>query len=148
MDLQELLKTGVAAHTSGQLDAADVVYREILEYDAHHVKAHYNIGLIHVSRGQYKSALKHFKSALDHEKSISQIWISYIDTLIELGDISAASASLNEALALRFNDDAFKRLNSRIAQPVKTNPPKNEFDPPELPARVEKPKNTGLAIVN
>lgn len=128
MDLQVLLKKGVTAHTSGHLDAADVVYREILEHDAHHVKAHYNIGLIHVSRGQYKSALKRFKSALDHEKSISQIWISYIETLIELGDISAASASLNEALVLGFNDDAFKRLNSRIAQPVKTNPPKNEFD--------------------
>ena len=128
MDIQKLLKKGVAAHTSGQLDVAEIVYREILEYDEHHVKAHFNIGLIHVSRGQYQSASKHFKSALDYEKAISQIWISYIDALIELGDIRAASVTLNKALAIGFNDDAFKRLNSRIAQPAKTNPPKNEFD--------------------
>lgn len=128
MDINELLKKGVAAHTSGQLNAADVAYREILEYDAHHVKAHYNIGLIHVSREQYKSALKHFKSALLYEKSIPQIWISYIDALIEIGDINAASLNLDEASALGFKDDAFKRLRRRIAQPVKTNPTKIEFD--------------------
>ena len=73
MNLQELLKKGVAAHTSGQLDEAEIVYKEILEYNVHHVKAHYNIGLIDVARGQYESAIKRFKSALNNEKSISQI---------------------------------------------------------------------------
>ncbi len=76
MNLPELLKKGVAAHANGQLDHAGVIYRKILEYDARHMKAQYNIGLIDVSTGQYENAFKHFKSALDNQKSISQSRIS------------------------------------------------------------------------
>ena len=69
MDFPELLKKGVAVHTSGQLDYAEVVYREIPEYKAHDLRAHYNIGPIDVSRGQYDNTVKHSKVALDNEKS-------------------------------------------------------------------------------
>ena len=71
MDFPELLKKGAAAHISGQLDHAEVVYREILEYEAHHLGPYYNTDPIDVSRGQYYTTFKHFKAALDNEKLIS-----------------------------------------------------------------------------
>ena len=85
LSIDEVLRQGVVAHQSGQVQEAERLYRSILVQEPKHADANHNLGVLAVSVGKPQLSLPHFKTALESNPKSGQYWLSMIDTLITVG---------------------------------------------------------------
>jgi tetratricopeptide (TPR) repeat protein len=64
-EADDLLTRALAAHAEGDLDTAERLYGEVLDDEPKNVFAHYNIGLIHQTRGKKDAAVVAYGKALE-----------------------------------------------------------------------------------
>ena len=83
LSVDEALKKGVEFHKAGQLEKADRFYTAIPQAQPKHPHANHNMGVLAVGAGKPQEALPFFKTAVEASQSITQFWLSYIDTLIK-----------------------------------------------------------------
>jgi Tfp pilus assembly protein PilF len=62
-----LLARGIREHTAGRLDVALDLYRKVLEQDPANPHAHYNLGQIYNTRGEYAKAQWEYEATLKSE---------------------------------------------------------------------------------
>jgi predicted Zn-dependent protease len=79
---------GVEAHKAGQVQEADRLYTAILKAQPKHPDANHNMGVLAVGVGKVEQALPFFKTALEANPATAQFWLSYIDALIKLDQVS------------------------------------------------------------
>jgi Tfp pilus assembly protein PilF len=72
LTLDEALKKGVEAHKTGQIQAADKFYAQILKAQPKHPDANHNMGVLTAGRGKMQEALRFFKTALETKPNIAQ----------------------------------------------------------------------------
>ncbi len=92
----ELLQQAVKAHKAGDSQAAERLYRSILEIDAAHPDANHNLGVLLVHTRDAKHALPYLKIALQANPKQMQYWLSAIDALIRADQIEAARSLLRQ----------------------------------------------------
>lgn len=80
--IEKALQHGITAHKNGNLKEAEKIYRAILKSQPNNVDANHNLGVLAVSLNKSKEALPFFKTALEANPKITQLWISYVDALI------------------------------------------------------------------
>ena len=97
LTLDQSLKQGLDAHQAGLTQEAHRIYSAILETQPNHPQANHRLGLLTVELGDAEGALVFFKRALEANPSNDQFWLSYIDTLIQLGLTMQAQVTLYEA---------------------------------------------------
>ena len=87
MDLttDELLDAGINAHSQGNLEDAQRLYKLVLKSQPLNPDANHNLGLIAMSANQANEALAFFKIALKANPKIEQFWLSYIEALAKNG---------------------------------------------------------------
>lgn len=114
----QLLQQAVAQHQAGQLLEAEKLYRTLLQADPGHAVANHNMGALAVQMKLPAAGLPHFSAALEADPAQAQYWLSYIDALIQTGEVEAAREILTlarqqglegrdvEALALRLENGA------------------------------------------
>ena len=73
LTIDQALRQGVAAHNRGNLQKAERIYQAILQSQPKHPDASHNLGLIATAMGNFETALRLFKIALDS----SQQWKKY-----------------------------------------------------------------------
>ena len=95
--IQKSLSEAITAHDKGNLEESVSLYRAILSAEPLHPQANHNLGLIAVSASQTEVALPLFKTALEANQSVEQLWISYIDALIRLDKLDLASKYIEMA---------------------------------------------------
>ena len=88
LTIDQALQQGVEAHKAGQVQEADRLYTAILKAQPKHPDANHNMGVLAVGVGKVQEALPFFKTALEANPATAQFWLSYIDTLIKLGQVS------------------------------------------------------------
>ena len=98
--IDQTLQQAVAAHKAGDLQEAEKLYRAILNTQTDHPDANHNLGILAISVGKAEEALPHFKKALEANPNIEQFWVSYIDGLARMGQITEAQRLLNRGLSL------------------------------------------------
>ncbi len=85
VNIEVTLQMAVKAHKLGELERAKYLYRKIIEKDFKNVHAIHNLGLLIAKENKTEEALGYFKQALEINNNILQFWLSYIDSLIQLG---------------------------------------------------------------
>jgi len=88
----QVLRQAVHHHQSGEIKAAEELYRAILEIQPDHSDANHNIGVLVVSTQQPDAGLPYLRAALDAEPQREQYWLSYIEALIQSAQPEAAGA--------------------------------------------------------
>ena len=88
LTIDQALQQGVEAHKAGQVQEADRLYTAILKAQPKHPDANHNMGVLAVGVGKVQEALPFFKTALEANPATAQFWLSYIDALIKLGQVS------------------------------------------------------------
>ena len=107
LTLDQSLKKGFDAHQSGLTHEAHHIYRAILETQPNHAEANHVMGLLTLELGDAENSLVFFKTALEANPSSGQFWLSYIDTLIQLGLTMQAQVALYQAKFKGVSGEAF-----------------------------------------
>jgi tetratricopeptide (TPR) repeat protein/2-polyprenyl-3-methyl-5-hydroxy-6-metoxy-1,4-benzoquinol methylase len=122
MDLADTLQQAITHHKAGDLENAEQLYRAILSEQTNHPDANHNLGVLLKQDDKADSALPFFKTALESNPKQGQYWISYIDTLIHLGQYDDAQNVLNQGQSKGFKGDAVDQLKEHLNSKVKSSP--------------------------
>jgi tetratricopeptide (TPR) repeat protein len=114
LTIDQALQQGIAAHKAGQVQDADRHYTAILKAQPLHPDANHNMGVLAVGIGKIEQALPFFKTALEANPAIAQFWLSYIDALIKLDQLTDAKAVLDQAKGKGAKSDVFDKLEQRL----------------------------------
>lgn len=123
--LQQVIQQAVAHHQAGQLREAEHLYRTILAMQPRHPDANHNLGVLAIQMQQPAASLSHFKAALDVNPKSERYWLSYIDALIQAGEMPSARQVLAQAEQHGLHSDTLAALAVRLAdnKPEEPTPP-------------------------
>lgn len=110
LSVDQALRQAVEAHKSGRLQEAERLYRAILKAQPKHPDANYNLGVLAGGGDKSELALPFLKTALDSKPQQGQLWISYIDALINAGQPDHARRVLEQGRQLGLAGAAVERL--------------------------------------
>ena len=116
LTVEQALQQAIAHHQSGQLQDAERLYRAILQAQPNHPDANHNLGVLAVQVKQPATGLPHFKAALEANLNQGQYWLSYIDALMQTGQIEAARQLLDQGKQRGLQGQAVDSLIGRLAQ--------------------------------
>ncbi len=122
--ISNALERAVKAHREGKLEEADKYYTAILQAQPKHSDANHNIGVLAVGLGKVKEALPFFKTAVEANSKIGQYWLSYINALINLGELDEALLALGK---YKKDSDEEKAFPTTLASQEKAIAIKNGF---------------------
>jgi|MDSZ01.1.fsa_nt_gb Tfp pilus assembly protein PilF len=108
------LEHAISAHESGNLVLAGEKYLEILNLDPKHPDANHNFGLIALKMDEQAMAVQFFKNAIEANPTVTEYWVSCINTLIELKDTKNAQIALDKAKEVGHVDEVFEKLSSNL----------------------------------
>ncbi len=114
LEIERALQQAVAQHQAGQLQGAEDLYRAILQVDPNQADANHNLGVLLVQTSQPAAALPHFLAALNADAAKGQYWISYIDALIQSGQLDQAQQVLTLARQQGLEGDEVNDLTLRL----------------------------------
>ena len=129
LTVDEALKKGVEAHQAGQTQEAERLYSFVLNAQPNHPDANHNMGVLVVGVNKMQEALAYFKIALKANSSIGQYWLSFIDTLIKLGELDDAKVALNQAKNNGASGEAFDQIEQRLFVPRENGAKQQDSDP-------------------
>lgn len=89
-----LIQMAVDNTTAGQLQAARVLYLEVLKMVPKHDIANHNLGVIEVDLNGSNQALPLLETAIQENPQCEQYWISYIKALVRFGAIDTAASAI------------------------------------------------------
>ncbi len=92
--LQQSMQLALAHHRAGQLDAAQVLYRTILDLRPDHPDANHNLAVITLEGGDAHSSLPYFRKAQAAQPGNWQYWLSCFDCLLQAREYAAATSML------------------------------------------------------
>ena len=115
LTVDQALQRGIEAHKAGRVQVADRFYKAILKAVPNHSAANHNMGLLASGLGNLKEALPFLMKALETNSSVEQYWVSYVDTLVQLGQIKDAQEHLEKAESKGLSERLIKRLEDLIA---------------------------------
>ena len=132
LTLDQALQKGIEAHKAGKAQEADRYYTAILKANPKHPDANHNMGVLAVAIGKVETALPFFTTALEANPNIDQYWLSYIDALIKLDQMTDAKVAFEQAKSKGVEGNAFeqieKRLGSSSSKKSKTqDPPQDQL---------------------
>jgi predicted O-linked N-acetylglucosamine transferase (SPINDLY family) len=113
----------------GQWQDAESLYRAILEVRPQHAGAKHQLGVLAVQCGRPDAGLPHLLSALEATPSHAPYWLSYLDALIQAGEIDGARSVLALGRQHGLSGAAVEALAERI-DPPPAPPGRHGAEPP------------------
>ena len=96
MDLTDTLQQAILHHKIGELEGAERLYRPLLTKEPKHPNVNFNLGVLLKQGDQAEIALSFIKKALESNPNQDQFCISYLDTLMHLGQLDSARNILKQ----------------------------------------------------
>jgi predicted O-linked N-acetylglucosamine transferase (SPINDLY family) len=125
--LDEAFDKAIAYYCGGQLDAAEQLYRAILQAEPKHPAANHHLGLLNVQLQQAEAALPYLLAALETNPEDADYWLAYIDALLLADQVDAAQQVLEfgkqHGLAGKVVEDLMLRLQETPTQATKETSP-------------------------
>lgn len=90
----QILQLAVNHHKSGGTQAAEDLYRAILNVQPKHPDANHNLGVLIAQSSQPLAGLPFLQAALETQPENEQYWLSYIDALIQDKQFDIAAETL------------------------------------------------------
>lgn len=120
--LDEACRKAIDYFNAGQFDAAETVFRAVLQAAPQHALANYHLGLLLLQTASADTAQPYLLAALEASPETSIYWLSYIEALI----LSQQWESAREILALGqshgLEGEAVAALSARLPLPISTLP--------------------------
>ncbi len=114
LTVEQALQQAVTHHQAGRLQDAGRLYRAIVQGQPNHSDANHNLGVLAVQVKQPAVGLAHFKAALEANPNQGQYWLSYVDALIQVGQIAVAKQVLEQGRQRGLNGEVVEALARRI----------------------------------
>lgn len=95
------LRKAVRLHQSGQLDAADGLYQQILRIDPHHTDALHLAGVVAHQQRNHRRAIELISRAIQHDDQVASFHSNLGLAQRELGDTNHATDSFREAIRIQ-----------------------------------------------
>jgi len=106
-DPAQAMGIALAWHREGRLDAAEAIYRNLLDHGLRDANVLHFLGVLTHQRGRAREALALMRDSLALDPTVAD-WHSNIgNVLLETGQLDAAAAAYRQALALRPDHPAF-----------------------------------------
>ncbi|CAK0756894.1 protein O-GlcNAc transferase [Gammaproteobacteria bacterium] len=112
--LEQALQQAIDHHRAGRLPNAEHLYRAILKIQPNHSETNHNLGVLAVQIGQPAAALPFLKTALEANPEQGQYWLSYVETLLKVGQVDMARSVLTQSQALGLRGPPFDHLVRRV----------------------------------
>ncbi len=122
---EQALHQAVAYHQAGQLQDAERLYRAILQAQPTHPDANHNLGVLAVQVKQPVVGLPHFKVALEANPDQGQYWLSYIEALVQAGQMAVARQVLEQGRQRGLQGEAVEALAGRLEEGARVVGPSN-----------------------
>jgi tetratricopeptide (TPR) repeat protein len=129
LTIDHAFQQAIAHHQAGQLQQAEQFYLAILQTYPDHPDANHNIGILAMQVNQPARALQHLKVALDANPNKGQYWRSYIDALIQTGQINEARNMLALGLQKGLQGKEVELLVNRLGNPSGNSPIHHSLNP-------------------
>lgn len=154
LTVTQAIQQAVAHHRAGELPKAERLYRAILNSQPRHPDANHNLGVIAVQMKKAVAGLPHFKAALEAAPAVAQYWLSYIEALIQAGQLDAARQVLALGRQKGLQGEQADALTQKLAggipaaaapaepTPVAVSPAPTVAAPPQAPRKPAKPKGS------
>lgn len=113
--LEQVFELGLNHHQNGQIKEAEDLYRTILEFQPGHPDASHNLGVLMLEQ-QPAAALEHFRLALVGDTEREQFWLSYVEALLQAGEVDVARKMLALGRQSGLSDEATAHLTRRFAK--------------------------------
>ena len=94
--VHQSMELALAHHRSGQLPAAEEMYRAILELAPEHADANHNLAVIALEAGHASASLPYFRKARVAQPGNWQYWLSCFDALLQAAEHGAATDMLEQ----------------------------------------------------
>jgi tetratricopeptide (TPR) repeat protein/2-polyprenyl-3-methyl-5-hydroxy-6-metoxy-1,4-benzoquinol methylase len=120
LSIEHALQKAIEAHKAGNLQAAEILYRAILQVQPKHPDANHNLGVIALSLNKPELALPLFKTALEANLKHDQFWISYIDALVKANKLDIARGVLEQGQKLGLAGQRVEALEAQLASILAT----------------------------
>lgn len=118
LPIEQALPQAIACHQGGHLQEAERLYRAILQVQPRHPVANHNLGVLAVQVKQPAAGLPHFKVSLEVDPKQGQYWISFIDALIQAGQLNEAYRVLAQGRASGLQGGAVDAMAERLNGPL------------------------------
>lgn len=109
-------------HSSGQNQAAEELYRAILEIQPEHPAANHSLGILSVQSQQPIAGLPYFRTAVAANHECEQYWLSYIDALIQSSQIDEACQALELGRRHGLHGENVEELARRLSDQQQEKP--------------------------
>ena len=141
MNIDQTLQQAITHHQAGELEDAEKRYRSILTKEPKHADANHHLGVLLKQGDKADIALPFFKTALESNPNQGRFWVSYIDTLIYLGQLDSARSVLKQGQSKGLKGDGVDqlvaRLNSKPKATTTTQTPSKAINPARLLSRAK-----------
>ena len=118
LTIDQALQQAISHHQAARLPEAERLYRAILQAQPQHPDANHNLGILAVQVGKPEAGLPHFKAALEANPTQGQYWLSFIDTLLAVGRINEAQASLAQGAMNALTGPTAIKLKEKLSRSV------------------------------
>ena len=113
-DIDNLLDDAIALHEERKFFLASVKYLNILEQDASHADTNHNFGLLKVELGLKEEALIFLQTAINTNPNVLQYWVTFINTLTNVGRFDDAGSVLEQAHLFGHKDKTLNHLRHNL----------------------------------
>ena len=96
----QTLRQAMAAHQAGNFDAAEILYRRVLDVDAKQFPVLFMLGVLHAQRGNFPEAENVLCDALSLNPNDAAAQFNYGNVLLALQRFDDAFSAFGKALAL------------------------------------------------
>ena len=111
---QQVLQLALKQYQSGQIKAAEDLYRAILEIQPNQADANHYLGMMAVRAGQASAGIPHFEIALESRPEREEYWLSYLDALLQTGQLETAQQLLVLGRQHGLQGEAVEHLAERM----------------------------------
>jgi Flp pilus assembly protein TadD len=114
MSTEGALRDAVGHHRAGNLDAAERLYRMVLQRQPGQPDANHNLGMIALQSGRPSEGLRYLQAAVETRPAEGQYWISLISALAQTGQSEQARIQLNRAKLAGLTGEKIDRLEAQL----------------------------------
>ncbi len=143
--VDELCAQAVKLQISGAFDAAEQIYRTILQAQPTHAATNHCLGLLLVNLRRTADSLPHLLIALNGNPEVPDYWLGYLESLLLLGDLGQAKNTLALGRQHGLNGKAVEDFATRL-KAAEEPKPKQPASRGEL-KQVRRDENSLLAMI-
>ena len=112
--VSEALNIAIDAQKNGRISEAERIYLGILLNFPSHPDALHNLGVLVLNSGDEQKAHNYFNRSIAANPKVTQFWLSYLNLLIESGNLKKAKQVFSQAEYIGITNDPFVNIRRAL----------------------------------